>query len=178
MPGTRRTIDRAEKVDEILDVAEHRLREGGETALSVAGIARELGVAPNAVYWYFPSRDHLFVAAMQRMLGRIVARKPKAGSWRDRILWFVEQLHDLYPLRAAMHERAAESEVIAEFERQMNDVLRSMLTNTLQPHVRKDRLGLAVDTFVSTVQGSFLQEMSPAQRRRMLSYTLEQITRR
>jgi len=49
-------------MDEILALAQARLREGGYEALSVAALARELGLAQNAIYWYFPSKDHLFVA--------------------------------------------------------------------------------------------------------------------
>src|SRR3954452_14109031 len=101
MPRTRAAVSRDEKVDEIGAAAEQRLRQGGYEALSVAAIARELGLAQNAIYWYFPSKDHLFVAALERMLQKIGARKPKgeeAGAV-ERILWFTDQFHALSDLR-------------------------------------------------------------------------------
>src|SRR5215210_758410 len=112
MPRTRHEVDRETKVEEILDAAVSRLDEGGYEALSVAGIARELGVAQNAIYWYFPSRDHLFVAALER-----------------KVLWFVDQLQEIEPVRAAMYERARTSPVVAEFADELNRTWRRMLTN-------------------------------------------------
>jgi AcrR family transcriptional regulator len=76
---TRTDLDREAKTGEILAAAERRLRDGGYPALSIAAIARELGLAQNAIYWYFPSKDHLFVAALERMLRAIVARKPPSA---------------------------------------------------------------------------------------------------
>src|ERR1041384_1429373 len=96
MPKTRPAESRDDKMNEILTAAEGRLREGGYQALSVAAIARELGLAQNAMYWYFPSKDELFVATMNRMLEQIAARKPakKVGEL-ERILWFTDQFQAL-----------------------------------------------------------------------------------
>jgi hypothetical protein len=50
----RRGPRRALTEDEILDAALGLLDEGGPAAASVRGIAAKVGVAPNAVYTYFP----------------------------------------------------------------------------------------------------------------------------
>src|SRR6266567_4137127 len=106
MPRTRRDVDREAKVAEVLDAAEKQLLEGGFEALSVAGVARQVGVAQNAVYWYFPSRDHLFVAALERILHRAVgAKKPPHDSDPSVMaLWFVDRLGQFQPLLAAVHD--------------------------------------------------------------------------
>src|SRR5687767_130797 len=107
MPRTRTELQREAKVDEIVDAAVRRLRDGGYDALSVVGIARELGVAQNALYWYFPSKDHLFVAAVERMLRDIHARKPpRDRALEKKVLFFVEQLDALGDVRAALFDRA------------------------------------------------------------------------
>lgn len=96
MAKTRTEVDRDAKMGEILGLAERRLREDGYQGLSVAAIARELGLAQNAIYWYFPSKDHLFVAVLRRMLEEIAARKPRGEvGRRERILWFADQLEPL-----------------------------------------------------------------------------------
>ena len=132
MARTRTELDRDEKVDQILEAAERRLREGGYGALSVVGLARELGIAQNAVYWYFPSKDHLFVAALERILRGIVARKPpRRRGVEGQILWFVDQLAEIEHLRAAMYEQARTSPVVAEFAATASATWRRMLTNVL-----------------------------------------------
>src|SRR4026209_1823593 len=106
MPRTRSELEREAKVAQVVEAAERRLRDGGYEALSIAAIARELGVAQNAVYWYFQSKDHLFVAALEHMLRTLVARKPpKQRSLDKKILWFVEQLDAMSDVRAAMDDR-------------------------------------------------------------------------
>src|SRR3954454_21076806 len=114
MPRTRPELDRQAKEAEIVDAAARMLAAGGYDGLSVARLARELGLAQNAIYWYFPSRDHLFVAALERMFLEIVARKPKGRALETKVLWFVEQLHELQHVRLAMYDRARASDVVAE----------------------------------------------------------------
>ncbi|GAA3757166.1 TetR/AcrR family transcriptional regulator [Salinactinospora qingdaonensis] len=61
MPGIRDRV-RAEFVAEITEVARRHLAERGAAGLSVRAITRELGMAPSAVYRYFPNRDALLTA--------------------------------------------------------------------------------------------------------------------
>src|SRR3954468_8355587 len=116
MPRNRREVERDQKIADIVAAATRQALAGGYSALSVAAIARELGVAQNAVYWYFPSKDHLFVAALEQMLRDVVARKPpRQRTLEAKVLWFVDQLDALSDVRAAMEDRARTSEVVSAF---------------------------------------------------------------
>src|SRR3954469_23952408 len=107
MPRTRHDIERDAKVAEIVDAAVVRLTDGGYDALSVAAIARDLNLAQNALYWYFPTKDHLFVAALERMLRDILARKPaRQPSVEAKVLWFVDRLQEIEHVRMGMYDRA------------------------------------------------------------------------
>jgi AcrR family transcriptional regulator len=177
MPKTRPAISRDEKVGEIVELAERRLRDGGYDALSVAAIARELGLAQNAIYWYFPSKDHLFVAALERMLREIAARKPSSRDVGEveRILWFTDQFQTLSDLRAAMNERARSSEVVADFVQELDALLSRMLTNVLRGHVPGKDLPVAVETFRATVEGTFVKGLGKRERRKVLTFALDRL---
>ena len=176
MPRTRTDVARSAKVDEILDVAVRRLREGGYDRLSVAALARELDVAQNAVYWYFPSKDHLFVAALERMLREIVARKPPRQRPLERkILWFVEQLEPMADVRAAMDERARVSEVVATFASEAHAVWRRMLTNVLSSRVPDEDLPVIVDALLATIQGALHERHTHAERERLIAFALKRL---
>jgi AcrR family transcriptional regulator len=173
MPRTRSELERDVKVDEILGEAVRRLREGGYDGLSVVGVARGLGLAQNAVYWYFPSKDHLFVAALERMLRDVVARKPpRQPSIERKVLWFVEQLEPMADVRAAMYERARVSGVVAAFAKDLHATWRRMLTNVLSSRVPEDELPVAVDALLATIQGALLQHHTSAERRRVIAFAL------
>jgi TetR/AcrR family transcriptional regulator, cholesterol catabolism regulator len=174
MPKTRPRLSKETKVNQILEAAERRLREGGYEGLSVAAIARELGVAQNAIYWYFPSKDHLFVAVLEQMLQEIAARKPsRSNGTTERILWFTDQYAALSDLRGAMNERARDSQVVAEFVSDLDELLSRMLSNALRDHVSADELPLAVETFRATVEGAFVKGLERRERRRVLTFALE-----
>jgi AcrR family transcriptional regulator len=177
MAKTRTELDRETKVEEILELAERRLAEGGYEGLSVAGLARELGVAQNAIYWYFPSKDDLFVAVMRRMLAGIAARKPRGGvGQRERILWFADRLEPLSRLRPTLRERAQSSEVAAEFSEELESLLTRMLSNALRAEgVAEADLPLAVEAFRAAVEGSYVKGLSRAKRRKTLSFLLDRL---
>jgi AcrR family transcriptional regulator len=59
---TRRERLRAELVESIKEAALAQLEAGGPSAVSLRGIAREIGVSPAAIYGYFDSLDDLFTA--------------------------------------------------------------------------------------------------------------------
>jgi AcrR family transcriptional regulator len=176
VPKTRQAVSRDEKQGEILALAERRLLEGGYDALSVAGIARELGLAQNAIYWYFPSKDHLFVATLKQMLSEIAARKPshKVGEV-ERILWFTDQFAALSSLRGAMTERARSSQVVADFVDELDGLLSRMLSNALRDHVAPQELPLAVESFRATVEGTFVKGLGKRERRKVLTFALERL---
>jgi AcrR family transcriptional regulator len=179
MARTRTEVDREAKVDEIVAAAERRLRDGGYPALSVVGIARELGVAQNAVYWYFPSKDHLFVAALERVLRGIVAAKPPArGSAERKIVWFVDRLAEIEDVRAAMHERAGGSPVVAEFAAGLDAEWRGMLSGVLAQQVPGDELPDVVDAVLAVIQGVLARRASAPERRRTIAFALERLTKR
>ena len=165
MPRTRAERAREEKVEEIVTLAEAQLREGGWEALSVAEIARRLGVAQAAVYWYFPSRDHLFVAALRRMVaGLLVSKPPHRAGLERQVLWWVDRLDELTALRAAVHQRARTSEVVAEFERESYEGLEAMLRGALTGTVPPARAAAVATTLIAAVDGILLR--APSRRRR------------
>ena len=59
---------RAERRDEILDVAEGLFAEQRFVDLHMARLAEEIGLAKGTLYLYFPSKESLFLAVVQRSL--------------------------------------------------------------------------------------------------------------
>jgi TetR/AcrR family transcriptional regulator, tetracycline repressor protein len=81
--GRRRTLTERE----ILDAALILLDEGGVDAASVRGIAAKVGVAPNAVYTYFPDKAAVFKALVERLLGEVDQGvfADREQPWRQRV---------------------------------------------------------------------------------------------
>lgn len=82
--GGRRRSRRILSEEEILDAALELLDEGGPNAASVRGIAARVGVAPNAVYTYFPGKAAVIKALGERLLGEVLqdSLDHTEGPWR------------------------------------------------------------------------------------------------
>ncbi|MCW2507778.1 MAG: transcriptional regulator, TetR family [Modestobacter sp.] len=82
-PGPRRALTE----DEILDAALSLLDAGGVQAASIRGIAAQVGVAPNAVYTYFPDKAAVVRALVERLLGEVDhdVFADRGRPWRERV---------------------------------------------------------------------------------------------
>ena len=85
-PGPRRSLSDAE----ILAAALRLLDRGGATAVSVRSVAAEVGVAPNALYTYFPTKAELIRAMIDGLLGGVDHGVLVDASlpWRERVTRF------------------------------------------------------------------------------------------
>jgi len=82
-PGAARTLTE----DEILDATLSLLDEGGVGAASVRGIAARVGVAPNAVYTYFPDKSAVLSALVERLFDEVDqdALTDRGRPWKLRV---------------------------------------------------------------------------------------------
>ena len=168
VPRTRTEVNRDQKVAQLVDAAIERLRQGGYEALSVAAIARDLGLAQNAVYWYFPTRDHLFVAAVERMVEWILANKPSTGSMVDHVVLFVEHLDMSNGILASLYMRARVSPVVAEYEASFLRRRRALLHEVVAASGPGDDTEEVVSTLLCAIEGSLLLGLPSDERERVI----------
>jgi AcrR family transcriptional regulator len=132
MPATRTHLTRDAKRSEILDAAEAMFLGDGFEGTRVAAIAQRAGVANNAVYWYFPSKDDLLAGVLQRRLERALAeqQEPQTAGFDAQVLGLLARLDEVAILTATVHERAAHSPSVAvvheAFHRAADELLRGL----------------------------------------------------
>jgi TetR/AcrR family tetracycline transcriptional repressor len=91
-PGPARTRSEAE----ILAAGLRLLDSGGSAALSVRSVAAAVGVAPNAIYTYFPTKAALVKALLDDLLGGLVGDGPADGRpWREEVGGLVTALREV-----------------------------------------------------------------------------------
>jgi AcrR family transcriptional regulator len=88
MPQRRRPGPKGTLSDQtILDAAQSLLSSGGAGAVTVRGIAAQLGVAPNAVYTYFRGKAAVLRALVERLLSEVNldGLTDRTRPWRQRL---------------------------------------------------------------------------------------------
>jgi AcrR family transcriptional regulator len=173
MPRTRIDVDRDSKVAEIVEAAESALLAGGYEALSHTAIAREVGLARAAVYWYFPAKDDLFVAALGQLLARSLEKPPRTADYRRRITWAVERLAGLQQLMGALHDRARHSPAAAALQAELEQQLCARLRTALAPHVPPEQVDAVADTLVVFIDGLLARPRSKKQRANLLTNAID-----
>ncbi|WP_169816156.1 TetR/AcrR family transcriptional regulator [Nocardia miyunensis] len=168
MPRKRTELDRDEKVEQILERAVELLSHGGYEELSINRVARDLGLARAAVYWYFPSRDELFTAACARLFADTFTGPPAHGSVISRIRWGVERFAAIYDVYAVLLQRASGEPTAAELLQAFDQSVCRRLTAILAPHVPADQLDGIVETIVVFTEGLLGRRLPPAERDRRL----------
>jgi AcrR family transcriptional regulator len=175
VPRNRHAIDRQDKIEEILRAAERKLQDGGYDDLSLGALASELNLARGALYWYFPTKDDLFVAAAGRVFAQALADPPTRAGHVRRITWAVEQLAGLEPVSAALHERSRHSQAAAELERAIQEGMCARLRDLLRGRVDDRRLHDVADAIVVFVQGLLAMPLDATQRAARLRFLLGEL---
>src|ERR1700689_1899540 len=83
-PRTARERVREEMTAEILAVAGAHVARDGAAAISLRSIARDLGMAPSALYRYFDGRDALLSALILSAYEALAAEAARAAGEADR----------------------------------------------------------------------------------------------
>lgn len=86
--------------DEILDAAFDELATRGSSALSLRAVAAAVGVAPTALYTYFPSKKALMSGMVERLLRDLQDKTSADAAASPR--------EDLHALAAAVHRTISE----------------------------------------------------------------------
>jgi AcrR family transcriptional regulator len=83
-PRTARERVREEMTAEILAVAAAHVARDGAAAISLRSIARDLGMAPSAIYRYFDGRDALLSALILSAYGALADEAERAADEAER----------------------------------------------------------------------------------------------
>jgi AcrR family transcriptional regulator len=129
MPATRPHLDRDLKRKQILDAAEHLFLDNGYDATTMARVASRAGVASNAVYWYFPSKDELLAAVLGRRQEEALAKlsTSAAATLEEQLVEMLAQLDEVANLTATVHERAEHSTAVGEMHQAFHDAADGLL---------------------------------------------------
>lgn len=180
MGRSRYDVDRATKIAEILDEAETRFSAEGYDGVSIASIARAVGLAPNAVSWYFPSKDALLVAVLERALDRgleelagIAADLPSSDTTvADQIIWATDRLHELRHLGIALHQRMTVSDAAAAFHDRLHHELGRLLSMAIRDLVEPAELDTVVALIITTAEGQLLHPYPSEERNKLIRSVL------
>jgi len=180
VPATRPHLDRDLKRKQILDAAEKLLLRNGYEATAMAEVARRAGVANNAVYWYFPSKDDLLAAVLGRRQERALENLPAPDTLTpdEQALAMLAQLDQVAKLTATVHERAQHSTAVAEMHKAFHAAADRLLRSLFQDAgLDANDAAQAARAMMALVEGIHLHEpdRDTAARNDLVLWTLHRL---
>jgi TetR/AcrR family transcriptional regulator, cholesterol catabolism regulator len=165
VPRNRRSVDRGQREGQLLDAAEGRFLTAGFEATTMKQVAADAGVTANTIYWYFPTKEHLLLAVLDRWIdtaAAVIDRQPARPEPVAALV--VAILREAAPLLGVIHQRARRSAAVAEFHGRFHRRLRAVLARGLAPaYPSCPDAALAADVLVAAVEGA-LEHDGPGQK--------------
>ncbi len=139
-------------------------RDGFGSA-TMGDIAREAGVKPGAVYWYFPSKDDALAAVGAELIAetqqQLADRDDLAADPLGRVMFAIEAMAESRALHTAVHERLPHSEVVAGFHHDFHVWVEALLVEALhQQHPDEENPELAAEAVMAVVDGRLNHEQT------------------
>ncbi|MCX5379098.1 TetR/AcrR family transcriptional regulator [Streptomyces sp. NBC_00091] len=111
--------------EEVLEVAAALVRRHGPAALTMRGLAAELGTAVTSIYWHVGNREQLLDALVERTVEEMGAIRPAGRAPAERILSVARilrrELRERPHLIAMVHERGLTERMFLPAQRALVD---------------------------------------------------------
>ena len=148
MPANRQQIPKAERESALLDHARELFTANGYRGTRVADIGRAAGIASAAVHWYFPTKDDLFAAVLERVFGEAIAEVEASDrAPRDRLEAFLLNTQRYRVLHREAYERMEDSEALRTVYFGLLQWLEDLLLQTISAQLPE---GVDTDPIVDT----------------------------
>ncbi len=129
MARNRRHLDSSHKREDIVSVACRLMLSDGYDAVGMARIAKEAGVAPNTLYWYFDDKDALLIAVLDTLLADALQayREVQQAPVVEQLLWLLARFDAASNLVATVHGRLEASPLVKVWHQRFHQMTESLM---------------------------------------------------
>lgn len=176
MPKNRREIDKEEKKQEVIEVAQQLFLSDGYYKTSMAQVAKSAGIAPNTIYWYFKNKNALFAEVISAMLAvHLQAFQQRVDfPFEENVLWALERLSETRPLAAPLHELMDESEEVARVHDNFHRLVKaSAMQFLLRQGAGESDAENLVAIWEHVLEGLLLHSADETERKRVCDFLLK-----
>ncbi|MBV8235596.1 MAG: TetR family transcriptional regulator [Acidimicrobiia bacterium] len=137
---SKRARNQAARRERVIAAANELASEGGYEAVQMRDVAARADVALGTLYRYFPSKDHLLIAALAEQVstlqGRLAQKPPRGTSAADRVVDVLRRasraLERSPQLTAALVTALSSADPsVAEAKQEVNDILASVIAEAV-----------------------------------------------
>ena len=131
-------------------------------------LAKEAGVAPNTVYWYFGDKDDVLIAVLTAVMADVWPQYQEVAGEPIpvRLFWVVRKLTEMSRLVRTVHARVEHSPAVAEWHRNFHVMTCSMFRYELEnAGVSTRTVDAEVMIGMFTIEGLLMHHLDESQQR-------------
>lgn len=171
MPRNRQQVPHAQRRAEVLAAARRVLLANGYPDTTIAAIARDAGLAPNAVRWYFGHKDDALAAVVDDLLDTHLI--DDQGNDLDALIKAVHALGAFRALAPAVAERQSHSPTVAACAARVHAILAQRVDALLSVHADET----ARAAVIAVLEGELTNPLTAHRPPEVLRYTLQRLLR-
>lgn len=175
MPKNRRDVDKEFKKQEVIEVARELFMSRGYYDTSMANVAKNAGIAPNTIYWYFKNKEDLFAAVINGVIAAHLVEFQNRTQlpFEKNVFWALERLMDAKPLAVPLHDLMTKSEQLAQVHDSFHQLVKGIATQyLLQEGVNKSDAINLVGIWEYVLEGLILHGANDEERNRLCEFLL------
>lgn len=164
MPSNRRGQPQAEKRAELINAARELFIQDGYDVTPMNRIAKQAGVTPNTIYWYFKDKDELLLAVLDNLLAEQLSHYHTLlnSPLADQLYWLVEQLQRVNQLVATVHTRTALSPAVNQWHEGFHSLLEQLMGAQLSAQLPAEQRKAQISIVTFTIEGLISHQVDPA----------------
>ena len=175
MPRNNRHIEQHEKKRDIINAASELFTANGFDATSMAAIAKQAGITPNTIYWYFANKDEVLIAVLNEVTaaGLIAAASSSMKSPKDRILEMISFIERPGSLMSTVHARIALSEAVSAWHDRFHAMIEQIIiVESLRLGIPRDKAESYARLLVYVIEGLISHPLQSGDRERVIGEML------
>lgn len=178
MARNKRHVDQRVKKEEIEITAAELFKEFGYDKTSMTQVAKNTGIAPNTIYWYFENKDDLLVAVLNRTVSEamveVLARK--SLPLNVQIVELINQLEDAGSLITDVHARVKKSAVIETWHDSFHHMIEQLSASELMDAgIEPDQALQDARVLIYVVEGLLAHPHRHEEREKVIDHTLTKL---
>ena len=142
MPPNRRNIPREDRLEAVVAAARQRFENHGYKGTSIADIAGDVGVNAGSIHWYFPTKDDLFAAVLDRVAEEsrdsANAALANGSSPMDALGGVLAAAERYRGMHIDAHDRVGASDAVARVHEDFHAWLDELLLAAVRPRLGAD----------------------------------------
>lgn len=172
MPSNQQHLDKDEKKQKVIAAANKLFLEKGYANTSMSSIAKEAGITPNTIYWYYAGKDELLAVVVDRLtdlLSAAIDSISEKTTLNEIIHWVLAHFASASSIASSLHDRSQHSNIVEQSHQRFHKIFETKFSQILISHghsTKQAKTAIQITTFI--IEGLLIHTLKEEEQNEIL----------